>query len=92
MVTLDKRVPERLEEATNNLLHNSTVLKLKEGDAVIKPADEKNRAHWETGIVHQLLPGHHDTTRAVKLRAGKSYLEQAVRHLYPLELHATKKC
>ena len=42
MVTLDKRVPERLEEATNNLLHNSTVLKLKEGDAVIKPANEKN--------------------------------------------------
>ena len=58
---------------------------------MIKPGDEKNKAHWITGIGHQLLPGQHGTTRAVKLLTGKSYLERAVRHLYPLELRCDQK-
>ena len=53
--------------------------------------DEKNRAHWKTGIVHQLLPGRDNITSAVKLRAGKSYLERVVQDLYPLELRCKQK-
>ena len=40
----------------HNLVHNSKELKLKEGDLVIIRGHRKNRAHWKTGIVHQLLP------------------------------------
>ena len=75
----------------HNLVHNSKKLKLKEGDVVIIQGDEKNRAHWKTKIVHQHLPGRNGITRAVKLRAGKSYLERAVQQLYPLELQCYKK-
>ena len=61
----------------HNLVHKE--LKLKEGDVVNIRGDEKNRAHWKTGIVHQLLPGRDGITRAVKLRAGKSYLKRVVK-------------
>ena len=40
-----------------NLVHNSSELKLKKGDVVIIRGDKKNMAHWKTGIVDQLLPG-----------------------------------
>ena len=75
----------------HNLVHNSKELKLKEEDVVIIRGDEKNRTHWKTGIAHQLLPGHEGITRAVKLRAGKSYLECAVQHLYTVELQCDQK-
>ena len=48
--------------------------------------DERNRGKWNIGIVERLIPGKDGIVRAVKLRAGKSYLERAVQHLYPLEL------
>ena len=75
----------------HNIVHNSKELKLKEGDVVIIQGDKKNTAHWKTGIVHQLLPGRDGITRSVKLRAGKSYLERPVQHLYPLELQCEQK-
>ena len=53
---------------------NSKKLKLQEGDV---RRDEKNRAHWKTGIIYQLLPGRDGITRVVKLCARKSYLERA---------------
>ena len=40
----------------HNLVHNSKELKLKEGDLVITRGHRKNRGHWKTGIIHQLLP------------------------------------
>ena len=40
--------------------------------------------------MEQLFPGKDEVVRAVKLRAGKSYLERPVRHLYPLELSRNK--
>ena len=49
-------------------------------------SDEKNRGQWNIGIVDQLISGRDGCIRAVKLRAGKSYLERAVDHIYPLEL------
>ena len=38
------------------------------------------------GIVVKLFQGRDGVVRAVRLRAGKSYLERAVQHLFPLEL------
>ena len=38
------------------------------------------------GIVDDLITGRDGVVRGAKLRAGKSYLERAIQHLYPLEL------
>ena len=38
------------------------------------------------GIVVELFAGRDGVIRADKLRAGKSFLERPVQHLYPLEL------
>ena len=38
------------------------------------------------GIVTKLIVGRDGETRAAQLRVGKSFLERAVQHLYPLEL------
>jgi hypothetical protein len=65
---------------------NRKSLKLSVGDVVIVRSDDRNRAKWPLGIVERLIPGKDGVVRAVKLRAGKSYLERPVQHLYPLEL------
>ena len=75
----------------HNLVHNSREMKLKEGVEVIIRGDEKNRAHWKTGFVHQLSPGSVGITIAVKLRVRKSYLELAVEYLHALELRCDQK-
>ena len=38
------------------------------------------------GIVEELITGRDGVVRGAKLRAGKSHLERAIQHLYPLEL------
>ena len=48
--------------------------------------EEQNRAQWSIGIITDVYPGKDGKVRAVKLTAGKSYLERAVQHLYPLEI------
>ena len=48
--------------------------------------EEQNRAQWSIGIVTDVYPGKDGKVRAVKLTAGKSYLERAVQHLYPMEI------
>ncbi len=70
----------------HNMQHKSRAMNLKMGDVVIIRGDKKNRAHWKTGIVSKLIPGRDGAVRVVKLRAGKSSLERAVQHLYPLEI------
>ena len=42
------------------------------------------------GIAEELIAVRDGVVRAVKLRAGKSRLETAVQHLYPLELSCGK--
>ena len=59
---------------------------LKTGDVVIIYSEEKNRGKWPLGVVMQLFQGRDGVVRAVKLRAGKTYLERPIQHLYPLEL------
>ena len=59
---------------------------LKKGDIIIIKSDEKNRGKWKIGIVHWLFKGQDGVIWGVRLRAGKSYLEQPIRCLQPLEL------
>ena len=66
-------------------------LNLGVGDVVIVRSDERNRAKWPLGIVEKLFPGKDGVVHAVKLRAGKTYLERPVQHLYPLELSCDKR-
>ena len=40
--------------------------------------DNKDRNKWKLGIVEEHIVGRDGVVRAVKLRAGKSYLERAV--------------
>ena len=68
-------------------------LKLKTKDKAVQPGDlvliqgpERNRGKWDIGIVTKLIKGRDGVVRAIQLRAGKSYLERAVQHLYPMEL------
>ena len=61
------------------------------GDVVLIKSDERNRGEWPLGIVEQLYEGKDGVVRAVKLRAGKSYMERPVQHLYPLELSCDRK-
>ena len=56
------------------------------GDVVIIKSDERNRASWSLGIVDELYPERDDAVRAVRLRAGKKFLERPPHYLYPLEL------
>lgn len=56
------------------------------GDVVIIKSEEKNRGYWKLGIIEELLPGRDGVVRATRLRAGKSYMERPVQHLYSLEM------
>ena len=72
----------------HNLTHNKKrQLSLSRGDVVIIKGEGKNRnRHWKLGIVAELITGIDGVVRGAKLRAGKSYLERPIQHLYPLEL------
>ena len=70
----------------HNMKHNKRQLSLTSGDVVIIKGDEKNRGQWKLGIVDELFPGSDGVIRAIKMRAGKCYLERPIQHLYPLEL------
>ena len=75
----------------HNCNRNVKSPKLGVGDVVMVRSDEKNRAKQPLGIVEELISGRDDVVRAVKLRAGKSYLERPIQHLYPLELHCDQQ-
>ena len=85
MEKMVKRVPRNLRER-HNLKHQRKLCTLAVGDVVIVKCEEKNRGRWPLGIVQELYPGRDGVVRAVKLRAGKNFLERPVQHVYPLEL------
>ena len=70
----------------HNRKHKKSTFTVKKGDVVIIQSDERSRGKWPRGIVEELYKGRDGTVRAVKLRAGKTYLERPMNHLYPLEL------
>ena len=73
----------------HNLKHEKKSFTVK-GDVVIIRSDERNRGKWPLGVVEELYPGWDGVVRAVKVRAGKTFLERAVNHLYTLELFCDK--
>ena len=70
----------------HNQKHKKSAFTVKKGDVVIIQSDERSRGKWPLGIVEELYKGRDGIVRAVKLRAGKTYLERPINHLYPLEL------
>ena len=70
--------------------HNKRQLSVTSGDIVIIKGNKKNCGQWKLGIVDELFPGSDGVIRAVKLRAGKSYLERPIQRLYPLELSCNR--
>ena len=65
---------------------NGKASSLKPGDVVLICSEEKNRGKWLLGLVVELLNGRDGVVHAVKLRAGKTFLERPIQHLYPMEL------
>lgn len=61
------------------------------GDVVIFKSGERNRGKWPLGIVENLIVGNDGVVRGARLRAGKSHVERAVQHLYPLELSCDRQ-
>ena len=61
-------------------------MNVKLGHVVLIQDAECNRGKWNMGIVVKLFQGQDVVVRAMRLRLGKSYLEQAVQHLLPLQL------
>ena len=60
------------------------------GDVVIIRSEDKNRGKWPLGVVEELFEGRDGKVRAIKLRAGKTFLERPIQHIYPLELACDK--
>lgn len=46
----------------------------------------RNQGKWKLGVVDTPIPGRDGVVRAVRLKAGKSFLDRPIQHLYPLEL------
>jgi len=70
----------------HNMEHKTKEMNVKLGDVVLIQDAERNRGKWNMGIVAKLFQGRDGVVRAVGLRAGKSFLERALQHLFPLEL------
>ena len=70
----------------HNLKHKTKEMTVQPGDVVLIQGSERNRGKWNIGIVVKLINGRDGMVRAIRLRAGKSYLERAIQHLYPMEL------
>ena len=66
-------------------------MQLKIGDVVLIKGDERNKGKWKIGVIERLIEGRDGIVRAVRLRAGKSYLERTIQHLYPMELSCDRK-
>ncbi|XP_068674448.1 uncharacterized protein [Montipora foliosa] len=76
------------ERHTHNI--PGTPRPLNVGDVVIIRSEDKNRGKWPLGVVKELFEGRDGNVRTVKLRAGKTFLERPIQHLYPQELTCDK--
>ena len=74
----------------HRLKHGNAESGLAVGDVVIINSVERNRNCWPLGIIEEPTVGRDQVVRGAKLRVGKSVLERAVQHLYPLELACDK--
>ena len=59
---------------------------LNPGAVVLIRSEENNRGKWPLGVVVELFNDRDEVVCAVKLRAGKTFLETPIQHLYLMEL------
>ena len=59
---------------------------VKIGEVVAVKGNERNQVQWKLRIITEVYPRTDGKMRAVRLRAGKLYLERAIQHLYSLGL------
>ena len=72
-----------------HVTHKDSPCGVEKGDVCLIKDDNKDRNKWKLGIVEEHIVERDGVVRAVKLRAGKSYLERAVQQLYPLSCPVT---
>ena len=61
-------------------------------DIVLVKLLNKSRPYWVLGRVLELVKGHDDKVRSVKLKRGDGVIvHHSINHLYPLELSLTHK-
>ena len=70
----------------HNVNLKSKQMNVKLGDVVVFQDAVGNRGKWNMGIVVKLFQGRDGVVQTVRLRAGKSHLERAVQHMFPLKL------
>ena len=70
----------------HNLKHHGKTNTLEYWGCHAHQRRRKNRGRWKIGIIQDLITGRDGIVRGAKLKTGKSTLERAVQHLYPLEL------
>ena len=81
MSTLIKALRER-----HRVKHNTKQVTAKLGDVVLIRGEQRNRGKWQIGIIESFVISREGVIRGARLRAGKSYLERPVQHLFPMEL------
>jgi hypothetical protein len=74
----------------HNQQHGNKSSAPKVGEVVIIKSDERNRGKWKLGVVETVIVGIDNVVRGAKVRTGKSVVEIAVQHLFPLELSCDK--
>ena len=70
----------------HNLKHKTKEMTVQPGNVVLIQGSEQNRGKWNIGIV-----GRDEVVLAIRLRAGRLYLEHAIQHLYPMELSCDQR-
>ena len=70
----------------HNLRSKAKKNQLSKGDVVLIQGDQKNRGRWDIGIVMKLNRGRDGAVPSARIKYGKSMLERAIQHLYPMEL------
>ena len=53
---------------------------------VVVKGDERNKAQWKLEIITEVYPEGNGKVKAVRLIAGKSYLERTIQYFYQLEV------
>ena len=71
--------------------HKVKKMKTSIGDVVLIKNEDRNRRKWKIGIVDKLYYGKDNVICAVQLRLEKSFIQQPIQHLYPLELNCDIK-
>ena len=79
-----------LREHSRDLHQCNWVNKVKAGDVVLIKTPNKTRPYWLMGRVLELIVGHDNAVRSVKLkRSDGQVVYHSINHLYPLELSIT---